>query len=178
MADGTEPTKISDLMQAAVSAKSVDKEQLFARQCWNRIAGSSELKHTCATYLTPVKPPHKLPVLIVYIDSPSLVVEYGTDKLLYQARLEEAGLNIRAVDFKLSKNAAAHARALRDMEKSKSSVQKSPQDACRDLSSEEREHIASMVTGLPDGVAQALSGAMAASLKRGRTSTPREPRTS
>jgi hypothetical protein len=174
MADAHEPEKLSDLMQAAVSGKSVDKEQLFARQCWNRIAGSAELKHTCATYLTPVKPPHAKPVLIVYIDSPSLVVEYGTDRLLYQARLEEAGLKIRDVEFKLSKNAAAHAQALRDMEKAPKDPEPERLDECRDLTEAERRRIESMVSGLPDNVARAVSGAMAASMRRGGTSTPRK----
>jgi hypothetical protein len=141
-----------------------------------RVCGESERRHTCGIYLDH-KPKQKLPTLVVYVDSNSLMVEYGTDKVLYLARLEAAGAQVGDVVFKLSRHAVEHRARLRELDE-RSSAREVARGAKGAQASSNPASVSAEALSQVDAVAEAacagitgelhdaVKGAMAASLRR------------
>ncbi len=85
---------------------------------WARAAGPLGAKHTRGVYLKEPAAEEAaagaLPVLYVYVDSPTFVFEYGTDHVLYENQLAYLGLSVERIEFRLSRMAGEPLRAYGD----------------------------------------------------------------
>jgi len=102
--DGATYESLSDVLGGVFGS---DAARLSANQqaarAWYAANGDVERAHTCGVFLKKPRRPGDDPVLGVYVDSPSVVYDFGTNKEIYLTRLHAAGLAVSGIDFKLSR---------------------------------------------------------------------------
>ena len=121
---------------------------------WMRVNGDIERKHTCGAFIKPVA--HADPLLVIYLDSRSRVVDFTANREIYLQRLAYQGLPLSKIEFKLAKDIPPRASA--DEEAEAPELPK--------LSSEELEYVATCTQNLSEPLRTSVSKAMIVSMRR------------
>lgn len=133
--------------------------QQKAREAWLGANGDLERRHTCGVFLREDATKDGLPLLVVYIDSSSMIQDFSTDKDLYINRLRHAGFVVGDLRFKLSREGRGRGDGATTKESSVSS------DSLPPLSKEERDYVNSSVSALPEAIRESAREAMDLSLR-------------
>lgn len=157
-------SSISDLVSEVVGGRMAGRlsRNQRAAHAWFAANGDVERRHTCGVYLKKPGRAGGQPVLGVYVDSPSRVTDFRANKELYLARLANVGFAASDIDFRLSRDTRPSSQQARDRGRSTTRVEK-PLPA---LTAAERREVSVAASGLPDGLATAVSRAMSLSLRR------------
>lgn len=133
--------------------------QQKARETWLRSNGDLERKHTCGVFLKENATKDGLPLLVVYIDSSSMIQDFSTDKDLYIDRLRHAGFVVGDLRFKLSREKVVDKGIGTAVDEP---LQPEPLPT---LSKEEKAYVDSSVAALPDTIRESVREAMDSSLR-------------
>lgn len=160
--DNAQP--LSELVSEVVGGRMAGRlsRNQQAAHAWFSVNGDVERSHTCGVYLKRPSRGSGGQVLGVYVDSPSRVTDFSTNKELYLARLANAGYQVSDIDFRLSRTP-----------KPRSQAPSGPGPQARSVASPlppldpgERREVSSLVSGLPEGLGKAAARAMSLSLRR------------
>lgn len=132
-----------------------------AAKAWYVVNGDRERAHTTGVWLNKARRPNLAPVLVVGLDSSLLALELGTNKDLYLARLDWAGVEVSDVRFTVTGRAEDRGAGRRVRRKRDEVV-------LPDLTETERRQVEDATKDFPDGLRQSLSRAMSASLRRNK----------
>ena len=121
---------------------------------WMRVNGDIERKHTCGAFIKPV--PHADPLLVIYLDSRSRVVDFTANRELYLQRLAFQGLPLSKIEFKLAKDVPARSSAVEEAE----------ERALPELSQDELAYVERCTQRLGEPLKTSVSKAMIVSMKR------------
>ena len=132
-----------------------------AAKVWFVVNGDRERAHTTGVWLNKARRPNLAPVLVVGLDSSLLALELGTNKDLYLARLDWAGVEVSDIRFTVTGRAEDRGSARRVRKKKDAPV-------LPDLTEAERRRVDEATKDFPDGLRQSLSRAMSASLRRNK----------
>ncbi len=124
---------------------------------WMRVNGDVERKHTCGAFIRPH--PHADPILIIYLDSRTRVVDFNANRELYLQRLAYGGLPLSRIEFKLAKELPV--RELQEDEEG--------EEQLIELTEEEMEYVRSCTGHLGEPLKTSVSKAMIMSLRREKT---------
>jgi len=133
---------------------------------WNEVNGDIERRHTCGVYLRAARRRDEAPVLGVYLDSHSQVVDMGANEELYLGRLANGGLQVSGIEFKVSSD--AFRPVARAVEGERQAAREAPTDVVDlpPLGRRESRRVDEMVSGLPEPLRQSASRAVELSMRR------------
>lgn len=165
--DKKSPSSLSRVLESAVDGLAVAQSSTGrASALWLKAAGARGLRHTRGVYLKEDAKHAELPTLFVYLDSPTFVYEFTTDHELYEERLAYLGFLVEKIEFRLSRSAGmprSHVsfcdegrplRAIEDFE------------SLPPLSAKTEAWARNMTQHLSPDLAQAVYGALTATLRR------------
>lgn len=130
-----------------------------AAQAWWRSNGALEHRHTQGIYLKEYKT--KDPVLYVYIDTSSLLVDFTTNKNIYLERLAYHGFHVSDIQFRRSRKGRRN-QAVTPQTAKESAIPVKP------LSQGENERIDAMCKNLPESLQERVSDTMKLMISRKR----------
>ena len=158
----SDSTSLSDLLSGMLdeAGRAAVSENQRASYLWNRANGDIERQHTTGVFVMDSKVAGADPILGVYIDTRSRVVDFTANREVYLARISSMGGRYSDIKFLLNKrkdrirptNGAAIATSI---------VKDLP-----DLSKEEEEEIRVRVSSLPASLRSSVFRAMALSYQR------------
>lgn len=123
---------------------------------WMRVNGDIERRHTCGAFIREHPPAD--PVLTIYLDARTRVVDFNANRELYLQRLAYGGLPLSRIEFRLAKELPAR---------------KVPEDEedeqLPELDGEELDYVRSCTAHLAEPLKTSVSKAMIVSLRRGKT---------
>lgn len=161
-------TSVRDLM-AQVMGQSIRKG-LSANQraalAWNECNGDRERAHTRGVVLVDPKKGSSSPRMIVYVDSNVLLADFRTNAELYLGRLAMWGLQVSALEFRLSRDAGRPAPAPRQTPPAAADEGPLPP-----LTPVQKRRIADLTASLPEETRGAAAHAMSVSLRRSNLGT-------
>lgn len=79
------------------------KKQKASATAWNSVIGDIERKHTTGVFVIEPKIKGRYPILGVFVDSSSVLVDFNVNKEMYLLRLAHLGYKFDDILFKLSK---------------------------------------------------------------------------
>ncbi len=125
-----------------------------ALSLWMKVNGDVERRHTCGAFIKSVA--HADPLLVIYLDSRSRVVDFNANRELYRQRLAYQGLSLSRLEFRLAKDAFSRASAEKEAE--------APE--LPELNEEELAYVATCVAKLAEPLKTSVSKAMIFSMRR------------
>lgn len=131
-----------------------------ATRAWYAANGDIERAHTTGTFVREPRRGEAGPVLVVYVDSKARVTDFSANSEVYLARLANAGHPFSKVEFRLSRYPRRAASAAGPATAAAGPASPRPS---RPLTSEEREVIDELCSGLPESLRETVSRAMCAS---------------
>ena len=157
-----EPSSVSSVVSSLVDNRASAKmaTQRRAWLAWRQANGDRERAHT--VYVT-VKRPRRAsaaPVVVVGVDSHSLVSDLSANKEIYLARLRNVGFEASALEVR-----PARKRVERTKKNAKQQNASQPR-LTPQLSAADRERIQRMVAGLPESIRPSASKALEKSIIR------------
>lgn len=133
-----------------------------ATRVWLKVNGDIERRHTMATFLAEEDGRR---ILVVYVDSSSLLQDFTTNRLIYRDRLANGGLDVDEVRFGLSKYRRSQPN--RDLASSHDGDNdETAYDSLPDVSNDQMEKIEEETSQLPPRLRSAVSKAFVSSVRR------------
>lgn len=143
-----------------------------AAAAWFRANGDLEHRHTAGVFLKESADGRTPPILIVYIDSSSMLADFTTNKDLYAIRLAHAGFEVSDVQFKLSRNARTA------IPTEAPDTKRKVLEPLPELTDGELRAIEEQTADLPEAVRDSVKDAMISSLRREKSLSTEEGTTS
>lgn len=123
---------------------------------WMRVNGDIERKHTCGAFIREHPPAD--PILTIYLDARTRVVDFNANRELYLQRLAYGGLPLSRIEFKLARELP---------------VRDAPEDEedepLPELTDEEAEYIRTCAARLSEPLKTSVSKAMIVSFRLNKT---------
>lgn len=164
---------LSDLLSGLIddAGRAVASENQRASYLWNRVNGDIERQHTTGVFVMDAKVAGADPVLGVYIDTRSRVVDFTANKEVYLARISSMGGCYSDIKFLLNRR-KCHGHA-----SSAATAAVAPAEELPPLTQEEEEEIAARVSSLPARLRPDAFRAMTLSYQRDRKESTETKRT-
>lgn len=98
-------SSLSSLLSSCITnpALAKIKKQKASAAAWNAVIGDIERKHTTGVFVIEPKIKGRYPILGVFVDSSSVLVDFNVNKEMYLLRLTHLGYKFDDILFKLSK---------------------------------------------------------------------------
>ncbi len=98
-------SSLSSLLSSCITnpALAKIKKQKASATAWNAVIGDIERKHTTGVFVIEPKIKGRYPILGVFVDSSSVLVDFNVNKEMYLIRLAHLGYKFDDILFKLSK---------------------------------------------------------------------------
>lgn len=148
---------LREVVDGRMSERMTDNQRAAA--AWYRCNGKRERAHTMGVFLKRPRVRGAAPILGVYVDSHSMVTDFGVNKDIYLARLANVGFAVSGIEFVVSRT--QHRAVRRDREEKPAQPGTLPA-----LSLEERQVVESLVANLPESIRASASKAVSLSKRR------------
>lgn len=98
-------SSLSSLLSSCITNPALVKikKQKASATAWNAVIGDIERKHTTGVFVIEPKIKGRYPILGVFVDSSSVLVDFNVNKEMYLIRLAHLGYKFDDILFKLSK---------------------------------------------------------------------------
>lgn len=97
-------SSLSSLLSSCITNPALAKiKKQKASAAWNAVIGDIERKHTTGVFVIEPKIKGRYPILGVFVDSSSILVDFNVNKEMYLIRLAHLGYKFDDILFKLSK---------------------------------------------------------------------------
>ena len=153
---GEGPAQIQDVLGGMLGPGGTMRMNAHKRALalWMRVNGDIERKRTCGAFIK--TQPHADPLLVIYLDSRTRVVDFNANREIYLQRLASQGMPLSKIEFKLAKDVPARSSAEEEAE----------ERALPELTAEELEFVRSATANLAEPLRSSVSKAMIASMRR------------
>lgn len=148
---------LREVIDGHMSERMTDNQRAAA--AWYRCNGKRERAHTTGVFLKRPRVRGAAPILGVYVDSHSMVTDFGVNKDIYLARLANVGFAVSGIEFVVSRTQHRVAR------KATQTPPAHPR-ALPALSLEEQQSVESLVANLPESIRASASKAVSLSKRR------------
>ena len=113
---GEGPAQIQDVLGGMLGPGGTMRLNAHKRALalWMRVNGDIERKHTCGAFIK--AQPHADPLLVIYLDSRTRVVDFNANREIYLQRLASQGMPLSKIEFKLAKDVPARSSAEEEAE--------------------------------------------------------------
>ena len=170
----SDSTSLSDLLSGMLdeAGRAAVSENQRASYLWNRANGDIERQHTTGVFVMDAKVAGADPILGVYIDTRSRVVDFTANREVYLARISSMGGRYSDIRFLLNK------RKDRNRPGTTENVVGHTVEELPRLTKEEEEEIESQVSSLPESLRADVFRAMVLSYQRDKKENTETKKTS